>query len=49
MIRNVVREHSWSPDIIGDLFIDDQDYRGLEYWDTDVVKLNKELQPKKKK
>lgn len=48
MIKNVVREHHWPPHIIGGFFIDDQDYEGLEYWHNDVVKVNKELSPKKK-
>jgi hypothetical protein len=41
-----VREMKWSPVEIGDLFIDDQDYQGLEYWYQDIVKMNSELTKK---
>jgi hypothetical protein len=43
MIKSVVREHKWSPTIIGDLFIDCQDYQGLEYWYQDVLKVSNEI------
>lgn len=46
MIKTVVREHNWSPEIIGDLFIDGQDYLGLEFWYTDVCQVSAELTAK---
>jgi hypothetical protein len=48
MIKSVVREHNWSPDIVGDLFFDSIDYKGLEFWYNDVVQVSKELSVKKK-
>lgn len=49
MIKNVVREHHWPPSEVGGLFIDNWPLSGLEFWNDDVVAVNKELQPKKKK
>lgn len=43
MIKTVVRQYHWSPDIIGDLFIDDQDYKGLEFWHADAIEINSEM------
>jgi hypothetical protein len=48
MILTVVREFHWAPSIVGALYIDAEDYEGLEYWYNDVVKTNKELNPKAK-
>jgi hypothetical protein len=41
MIKSVVREHHWSPDVINDLFLDDFDFFGLEFWYKDVIETNK--------
>lgn len=52
MIRTVVREHGWPPDKIGGLFVDDQDYEGIEFWYNDCVKVSDEIKaktPKSKK
>jgi hypothetical protein len=40
MIKSVVREFHWPPEVIGGFFIDDQDYKGLEYWYDDVREIN---------
>lgn len=48
MIKNVVREHSWSPTIVGDLFLDEVDYQGLIFWEKDVKEVEKALKPKGK-
>jgi len=45
MVKSVVREHHWSPAHVGDLFIDQIDYLGLEFWYEDVIDMNK---PRKK-
>jgi len=42
-----VRDTKWSPEIIGDLFIDAQDYQGIEFWYNDIEKQIKELKDKK--
>ena len=49
MIKDVVREHHWSPAQIGDLFIDSKDYNGLVYWSNDVREVYKKNKPKEKK
>tara|TARA_R110001599_G_scaffold318295_1_gene527888 strand:- start:3560 stop:3694 length:135 start_codon:yes stop_codon:yes gene_type:complete len=36
MIKTVVREHHWTPDFIDELFVDDTDWHGIEYWWEDV-------------
>jgi len=41
-IKTIVREYKWSPDIIGDLFFDREDYRGLYYWYDDVIEMVEE-------
>jgi hypothetical protein len=46
MIRTVVREHKWSPAIVGDLFLDEKDFEGLVFWYKDILKVNKELEAK---
>lgn len=48
IIRTVVREHKWSPDIIGDLFYDNDDYHGIKFWADDIRDLHEQLKPIKK-
>lgn len=47
MVKSVVREHHWPPDVIGGLFVDAVDRSGLEYWYIDVMEVHKELNKKK--
>lgn len=47
MIKNVVGEHSWPPEVISGLFVDNIDYNGIEYWSDEVIRVNEELKPKK--
>lgn len=50
MIKQIVLELKWLPNTIGSLFVDNQDYLGLEYWYDAVQKMLRELNnPKKKK
>lgn len=46
MIKSVVREHHWSPEIIGDLFIDGG-FDSLEYWYEDLKDQIKETKQNK--
>lgn len=48
MIKSVVREHHWEPNIIGSLFIDGDSYDSLEYWYDDIQQMHEDLKPKKK-
>lgn len=48
MIKSVVREHHWDINQIRKLYLDDQDYLGLEFWHNDVVEVGKELKKKQK-
>jgi len=43
MIKSVVREHHWPPYIIKELYLDNEDYQGLEYWYDDVIATIKDL------
>lgn len=43
MIRSVVRFHHWPPNVIDDLFLDNVDDRGLEYWYHDTIKYSEEI------
>jgi len=43
-----MRDTKWSPEIIGDLFFDDEDYLGIEYWYNDIVQTIKEIPVPKK-
>jgi hypothetical protein len=48
MIKTICRTYSWaSPDVISDMFCDDQDYHGIEYWYNDVKEQHKEMNKKK--
>lgn len=47
MIRSVIREHHWSPKEVGDFYLDDSDYKGLEFWYNDVKEMHDELKKKK--
>jgi hypothetical protein len=46
MIVSLIREHHWPPDIISGLFIDDQDYEGVEFLYNDLVEMHAELKKK---
>jgi hypothetical protein len=47
MVGNVINEYKWSPEIIGDLFFDAEDYLGLWYWNAQVAQIVKEMKPPK--
>jgi hypothetical protein len=47
MIKSVVREYKFSPTDVGNLYIDEIDYRGLVFWYNDCLKINKDLTAKK--
>ena len=47
MIKSVVREHHWTPEQINNLFVDDADHHGLEYWYLDVKEVTDQLEKKK--
>lgn len=47
MVKSVIREFKWSPTVINELFIDDADYLGLEYWYNDALEIQKSINKKK--
>jgi hypothetical protein len=36
MVRSIVRNYHWPPDVFGGLFIDAMDHNGLVYWYNDI-------------
>lgn len=49
MVATVVGKYRWSPEIIGDLFFDAEDYFGLEFWYNQVKEESEEFDKKIKK
>lgn len=47
MVRTIVREHHWSPEVMSSLFHDGVDYFGLLYWYEDIKAVVKELKKDK--
>ena len=47
MVKSIVREHHWSPAIVGDFYLDDIDTDGLEFWFNDLIEYYAELRNKK--
>ena len=47
IIVSIVREYKWSPEIIGDLFFDGEDYKGMEFWYNDIKEMHGEMKSKK--
>ena len=44
MIRSVVRLYKFTPDVIDRMFVDSEDYHGLEYWFEDAKEYVKEIE-----
>ncbi len=49
MVISIVGKYRWSPDIVGDLFFDNQDYLGLEFWYNQVAEESREIEKIRKK
>ena len=47
MIKSIVRELHWAIDFIANMYIDDTDVYGIEFWYNDLKELNEKLKPKK--
>lgn len=47
MVKSVVREHHWSVEKIEQMYLDDNDIYGLEYWYNDVKEVSEQLKSKK--
>lgn len=44
MIKSVVRQYRWSPETVDNLYVDNIDYHGLEFWYNDVLEYQKEIE-----
>jgi len=40
MIRSVVRVYRWKPNDVENLYHDDADFFGLEYWFNDAIEMD---------
>lgn len=47
MIKSVIREYKWAPEIINSLYLDGADYFGLIWWYEDVKNIVDEMKKKK--
>lgn len=47
MIKSIVREHKWTFLIIEEMFLDEQDFKGIEFWYQDIKEVTEALKPKK--
>jgi hypothetical protein len=43
MIKSVVLYFEWSPNIIAEMYCDDIDFQGIQYWFEEVKKIDKKL------
>lgn len=46
MIKSVVREFHWTFLVIEQMYLDDEDYKGLEFWYNDVVEMTENFKKK---
>lgn len=49
MIKTVVRNFKWEPKIINEMYCDDEDFFGLDYWYKDIQQQHAEIEANKKK
>lgn len=49
MVKTIIREYHWTPDIIDKLFVDDIDYHGIIWHYNDIKEVNEEIQKSIKK
>lgn len=43
MMKSVVRNHHWAPQVMRALYFDSKDISGLVYWYADVIQAEKQL------
>lgn len=48
IVDTVIGEMRWTPWEVDKLYLDDDDYFGIEYWYNYVCELNEKLKPKPK-
>jgi hypothetical protein len=46
MIKTVVREHHWTPDRVDQLYVDEVDHHGIEFWYNDIKEVHNKLKDK---
>jgi len=49
MVKTIIREYNWTPEIIDKMYLDDWDYHGIIWHYNDIVEVNKEIQKSIKK
>lgn len=43
MVKSVVREYHWAPEVVGALFFDAEDYKGLGFWYNDAKEVSESI------
>lgn len=43
MIKSIVNEYHWPPNIINEMYCDDFDYKGIKYWYDNLKEMHKKL------
>ena len=46
MVKSIIREHHWTPHYISEMYIDNTDINGIEYWYIDILEMHKQLNKK---
>jgi hypothetical protein len=46
MVKTVARGRGWTPDVIGELYLDNVGFQGLVFWYDDVIQENEDLKNK---
>jgi hypothetical protein len=49
MVKSCVREYHWPPSVIEEMYLDDIDYKGIEFWYNDLVDIRNQIKAKKDK
>lgn len=50
MIKTVARTFNWaSPDVLKNMYCDNEDFDGIQFWYEDVIEQHKEIESKKPK
>jgi hypothetical protein len=47
MIKSIVYEYHWTPEVISNLYVDDLDFKGIVYWYEELRRIDKEMKNNK--
>ena len=46
VIKSIVRNFNWTPNVIDELFLDEIDYKGIMFWYFDLIEQKKKVEKK---